>query len=81
MMGAETKRGPYKSQPVIYRAHGGIEYAAIITEVRPDGVSLTTLPPGGGSLDLTRIRYVDPWLSVDGDCVCYPGKPDDVLRK
>lgn len=72
---------PYKSQHVLYRAIGGTEYAAIVTDVRPDGVDLTTMPPGGQGLYLTRVRYVQTYAPRDGDAVCYPAPAANVLRK
>jgi hypothetical protein len=51
------KLEPYKSQPVLYRAIGGDEYAAIITDVRADGCTLTTFPPMSVILAVSRIRY------------------------
>lgn len=74
---------PYKGQHAIYRAIGGAnpsEYAAIITDVRPEGVCLTTFPPGGGSVYLSGVRYVPYAIDVDR-AVCFPALVDDTLRK
>lgn len=48
---------PYKSMPVIYAAIGGSDYAAMITDVRPEGVSLVTFPPGGAFTHVTRVPF------------------------
>lgn len=49
---------PYVSMPVVYRAVGGSEYAAIVTDVRPEGVSLVTFMPGSASATaVTRIPF------------------------
>lgn len=49
---------PYVSMPVVYRAIGGSEYAALITDVRPEGVSLATFLPGSVSATaVTRIPF------------------------
>lgn len=63
---------------VIYRAHGGQEYAAMITDVRSArDVDVTTFPPGGGSFHLTRIPFVKFRLDSDAESICYPAKPDE----
>ena len=82
-MGAEASRArPYKSQPVIYRAIGGAEYAAIITDVRGKDVCLTTMPPSAEGLHLTWIPYWDDPMGMSAESICYPGEPaDDTLRK
>jgi hypothetical protein len=56
--GDGMKLEPHKSQPVLYRAIGGDEYAAIITDVR-DGreMSLATFMPMGGVTNVNRIKY------------------------
>lgn len=68
---------PHKAQTVLYRAIGRIaEYAAIITDVREDGCSLTVFEPGKSELmPLTRIKYFDRKASVLQDHkgpACYP---------
>ena len=65
---------PFKSQTVLYRAIGGSEYAAIITDVRGKDVCLTTMPPSAAGLHLTWIPY---WNEVPPESqmsVCYPGR-------
>jgi len=71
------KTHPHKSQPVLYRAYGGDEYAALITDVRENNeCALVTFLPGGGTTTLTRVKY----FSGKQDCVsanhngpaCYP---------
>jgi hypothetical protein len=52
------KLDPYKSQPVLYRAIGGSEYAAIITDVREGReCALATFMPMGGVTNVNRIKY------------------------
>lgn len=48
---------PYVSMPVVFVAIGGIEYAAIVTDARQEGVSLTTFPPGGAPTYVSRIPF------------------------
>jgi hypothetical protein len=65
---------PYKSQPVIFRAFAGDEYAAIITDVRENRLcSLTTFPPGFASTQVSRIQYFDRKADApDRGQACYP---------
>ena len=52
------KLEPYKSQPVLFRSIGGVEYAALITDVREGReVSLATFMPMGGVTNVNRIKY------------------------
>lgn len=73
---------PFKAMPVIYRAIGsGGDYAAFITDVRGDEVSLATFPPGGGLVPLSRIKFVPYPLDTDTG-VCFPApNPNDPVRK
>ena len=74
----DMKLEPYKSQPLLYRAIGGDEYAAIITDLRPhvDGVlcSVATFMPMGGVTNISRVKY----FGRKGDAAdhrgaaCYP---------
>lgn len=44
--------------PVIFVGLGvGSEYAAIVTDVRPEGVCLTVFAPGGGLQSVTRVPF------------------------
>jgi hypothetical protein len=64
---------PYKSQPVLYRAIAGDEYAAIITDVRDGVCSLTTFPPGLASTQISRCRYFDRKADApETGAACYP---------
>lgn len=74
---------PHKAMNVIYRAIGGSELAAIVTEVRADGCSLTVFPPHTLPLFLSRIPFVAYHLDSDAHSICYPppGKNEKVTRK
>jgi predicted lipase len=54
------KLEPYKSQPVLYRAIAGDEYAAIITDIRESRIcSLTTFPPAFALSQVSGIKYFE----------------------
>lgn len=65
---------PYKSQTVIYRAIGGAEYAAIVTDVRGRDVCLTTMPPSAEGMHLTWIPYWEDPMGTPAESICYPGE-------
>ena len=77
---SSQRRQPYKSMPVVYRAIGGSEYAAIVTDVRPEGVTLTTFLPGGALQSLTRVPFkwsgTELKCSAEGPC-CFFVSPQD----
>lgn len=65
---------PYKSQPVLYRAIAGDEYAAIITDVREGReCALTTFRPGGAVSGVGRVQYYDRKADAPAKGpACYP---------
>jgi hypothetical protein len=67
---------PYKSQPVLYRAIAGDEYAAIVTDFREDNglCWLATFPTFGGVTNISRIKYFESRADAVGHkgAACYP---------
>ncbi len=60
MREADIKLEPYKSQPVLYRAIGGDEYAALITDIREDReCAVVIFSPSGGATNVSRIKYFE----------------------
>lgn len=69
------KLEPYISQTVLYRAIGGDEYAAIITDVDGRSCCLTTfMPMVLGNTVVSRIKYFERRADAEGHkgAACYP---------